>query len=88
MTDTPSSEWERVEQAQDKYEDMLLRLPHVIGVAIGYATVAGETVPEPALIVMVDTKIEAQGLAHSDLIPHELDGVRVDVQEFGELSAQ
>jgi hypothetical protein len=88
MMDSPSPEWERVQQAQDKYQDMLLRFPHVIGVAVGYATVAGQTTPEPALIVMVDAKVEAQGLANNDLIPQELDGVRVDVQEFGAFSAQ
>ena len=87
MTGEPSSAWERAEQAQAKYQDMLLALPHVVGVGVGYATVSGEATSEPALIVMVDSKVPPDGLAPAELIPPHLDGVRVDVQELGTFSA-
>ena len=87
MTNEPTSDWERAEQAQAKYQDMLLALPHVVGVGVGYATVSGQATTEPALIVMVDSKVPSDGLAPAELIPPDLDGVRVDVQEFGAFSA-
>ena len=87
MSADNQSAWERAQQAQAKYQDLLLSLPHVVGVAVGYATVAGQATTEPALIVMVDSKLPADGLSPDELIPPDLDGVRVDVQEFGAFSA-
>ncbi len=80
--DTPSA-WDRAQQAQAKYQEALLALPHVVGVAVGYATVAGQDTTEPAVIVMVDQKLPEGDLLGGALIPRRLDGVRVDVQEFG-----
>lgn len=87
MTDETTSAWERAQQAQVKYQDMLMGLPHVVGVAVGYASVAGQVTAEPALIVMVDAKVPSDGLSPAELIPPHLDGVRVDVQEFGVFNA-
>ena len=87
MTDTMPSAWERAQQAQAKYQDMLMALPHVVGVAVGYASVGGAATEEPAVIVMVDQKVAGDDLAGDEWIPPVLDGVRVDVQEFGAFSA-
>ncbi|MFN8377837.1 MAG: hypothetical protein U0452_04125 [Anaerolineae bacterium] len=87
MTGETSSSWELARQVQAKYQDMLLALPHVVGVAVGIATEGGQSTGEPALIVMVDTKVPPDGLSPAELIPPHLDGVRVDVQEFGAFSA-
>jgi hypothetical protein len=87
MTDAMPTAWERAQQAQDKYQEMLMTLPHVVGVAVGYATTSGQATEEPALIVMVDAKVSADDLALDETIPPVLDGVRVDVQEFGAFSA-
>lgn len=78
---------QRAEQVQHKYEPILLRKPHVVGVAVGYARAAGQTTPEVALVVMVDHKLPPDQLALDDMIPSRLDGIRVDVQESGTFSA-
>jgi hypothetical protein len=77
----------RASEAQQKYTDALLRYPHVVGVAVGYVTKAQQRTPEIGLIVMVDRKVPETQLSGEEVIPHELDGVRVDVQETGTFAA-
>lgn len=78
---------DRVTAVQTKYIDELMQKKHVVGVAVGLAQVAGSYTDEIALVVMVDKKIPRDELAPEDRIPHELDGVRVDIQETGAFSA-
>jgi hypothetical protein len=73
---------------QNKYTESLLKLPHVVGVGIGYVKVNGVQTGEIGLVVMVDEKIYAQEVDPVDQIPKELDGVRVDVQAIGKPVAQ
>ncbi len=87
---TPAAHEEKMRRAMDvqqKYQSWLLTLPHVIGVGVGYATQGGATTPEVGLIVMVDHKTPEIDLSPADIIPRELDGVRVDVQELGIFTA-
>jgi hypothetical protein len=77
----------RASEAQQKYTDKLLRYPNVVGVAVGYITRYGQRTPEIGLIVMVDKKLPEGQLAPEDIIPRQLDGVRVDVQETGTFTA-
>ena len=79
---------ERAKAVQAKYEDELLMKPHVQGIAIGLAKKDGQYTGDIALVVMVDQKVPASELDAADLIPAELDGVPVDVQEMGLFSAQ
>lgn len=78
---------QRASEVQEKYADALMRLPHVVGIGIGFTTRGGARTPEVGLIVMVDVKLPAAQLADDELVPRELDGVRVDVQETGVFSA-
>lgn len=78
---------QRATQVQAKYADMLMGKPHVVGVAVGYVTEGGQRTTVIGLIVMVDHKLPASEIAAADMIPRELDGVRVDVQETGVFSA-
>lgn len=71
------------EIVQQRYTESLLRLPHVIGVGIGFAREHGIATNEIALIIMVDEKIPVDQLDLERLIPKQLDGVRVDVQPAG-----
>ncbi len=73
----------RATDVQARYADYLLSKPHVVGLGIGMAQRDGLQTPEVALIVMVNEKFPASELTPDDLIPQELDGVRVDVQETG-----
>jgi hypothetical protein len=68
---------------QTKYTDELMRKAHVMGVAIGLVQKGGQSTSEVGLVVMVDQKVPLAALEPQDIIPSELDGVRVDVQEIG-----
>ena len=48
----------------------------------------GQPTGEVALVVMVKKKVPHAQLAAEDVIPMQIEGVRVDVQEVGELKAQ
>jgi hypothetical protein len=72
---------------KEKYEDRLLSFPNVVGVAIGLRQRKGEYTEEKCIIVYVTKKIDRDHLKPEELIPRELDGVFVDVQESGEFRA-
>jgi hypothetical protein len=78
----------RASEVQARYADELMRKPHVVGLGVGFTTRGGERTPEIGVVVMVDRKLPEAQLAPGDVIPKELDGVRVDVQETGVFSAQ
>jgi len=73
----------RATEVQARYADLLLSKANVIGVGVGFAQKGGASTHEVALVVMVDEKLPAAQLAADDLLPTELDGVRVDVQATG-----
>ncbi|HLU11131.1 MAG TPA: hypothetical protein VK003_15775 [Oceanobacillus sp.] len=77
----------RASEAQQKYTDKLLNYPNVVGVGVGYVTRSGERTSEIGLIVMVEQKLPEAQLAPEDILPRELDGVKVDVQETGTFTA-
>ena len=72
---------------QKKYTVMLLKIPHVMGVAVGLAKKNGVYTGDISLVVLVDKKRPLDSLAPQDQIPSELDGTHVDVQEIGVPSA-
>jgi hypothetical protein len=79
---------QRASMVQQKYADQLMRIPGVVGVAVGFATQKGNPTQEIALIVMVQKKIpENQIIDTRMVLPRSLDGVRVDVQETGIFTA-
>jgi hypothetical protein len=78
---------QRASEVQAKYADILMSKPHVVGVGVGFAQQNGERTPTVALVVMVDEKIPLAQLALDDVIPSQLDGVRVDVQSTGGFTA-
>jgi hypothetical protein len=78
---------QRASEVQARYADMLMRLPHVVGVAVGFTSHAGIRTEDVGVIVMVDHKLPVAEIADDDLIPRELEGVPVDVQETGVFSA-
>lgn len=66
----------------------LLALANVVGVGVGLRQRGGELTDEIALVVMVQRKLPPDGLDPADHIPAEIEGVPVDVQEIGHVSAQ
>lgn len=72
---------------QAEHAQALMDKAHVVAVGIGYAQVGGVYSDTPALVVMVDEKLPPEALDAADLLPRELDGVRVDVVAVGAFSA-
>ena len=81
------TEIERIQAVKDAHLVELLAKPNVVGVGIK-RVVDEEPSSRLGLVVMVTQKLPALLLAPEDIIPSEIDGVPVEVQEVGEFSAQ
>ena len=73
----------RIKAVKEAYEGELLQKANVVGVGIGLRERGGEFTQEPAIIVSVTHKVDWRTLDPQDVIPHELEGVPVDVQAIG-----
>ena len=78
---------ERVRQVKARHEKVLMRLANVVGVGVGFKEKDNLATNQLAIIVNVAEKKMLSDLAPKDVIPSELDGVAVDVQEVGEIRA-
>lgn len=78
----------RVLQVKERYGDELMGKANVQGVGIGLHMREGKPTGDLSLIVIVTHKVPKTELEPEDLIPREIDGVSVDVQEVGDLEAQ
>jgi hypothetical protein len=74
-------------QAQAQFESDLLAKPNVVGVGVGFKEEKGETQGDVALVVLVEQKKPLAALAPHEVIPPEVDGMRTDVYEVGQLRA-
>ena len=79
--------FERTKAVQSAHETELMSKANVVGVGIGLRHVGGARTDQVALVVMVRNKVSPSELALDDVIPAEIDGVPVDVQEVGEIQA-
>lgn len=79
--------YERVREVKEAYGEKLMALPNVVGLGIGLRHVGGEPTGEVALVVLVSRKLPSANLDEKDMLPQEIEGVPVDVQEVGEISA-
>ncbi len=66
---------------QGRHQEWLLTLPNVVSVGIG------ERRGRPVIQVGVKRKVPEAELKPEEIIPKSLDGVDVDVQEVGEVTA-
>ena len=80
--------FERAQAVKRAHEEALMARPNVVGVGVGLIQRGGVPTGEVGIIVMVSRKRPSSQLAGPDLIPTELEGVPVDVQEVGEIRAQ
>ena len=78
---------ERILAVKQVHEDDLLSKPNVVGVAIGYRQTSSLPTETLALVVMVTHKVPQSALSPEDQIPSSLEGIPIDVQEVGEISA-
>jgi hypothetical protein len=79
--------YDQIKKVKDQYTEILMAKAHVVGVGIGFAQRGGIRTEEMSLVVMVDQKLPAEALAPEDIIPGEIEGVKVDVQMVGEIGA-
>jgi hypothetical protein len=79
---------DRVKAVKSAYGDELMSKANVVGVGVGFLHRGGMRTSTIALVVMVEKKVPGSQLAPSDMIPAEIEGVPVDVQEVGQISAQ
>jgi hypothetical protein len=82
-----SSPFELAQRVKREHEAALLDKANVIGVGIGLRQKGGTTIDEVVLVVMVRKKVPSIQLSPDDLLPLEIDGIPVDVQEMGEIRA-
>jgi hypothetical protein len=83
----PEDPVDRAQAVKEKYEPQLLNYPGVVGVGVGLRSRGGELGEQVCIVVMVQKKQPASALPPDELLPTELDGVPVDVQESGVLRA-
>ena len=80
------SAYQRAEQVKLRYQADILSKANVVDVGIGLRSRHGKLTEEVAIIVMVTQKQARSELADEDLVPRDLEGVPVDVQEVGDIS--
>jgi hypothetical protein len=88
MSTTEDPATRNVIAVKQAHEDELMAKANVLGVGVGLRQRRGQRGDEIALIVLVTRKVPAGQLDPSDVIPREIDGVPVDVQEVGDLRAE
>lgn len=76
-----------VAETQGRREADLLRLPNVVGVAVGNKIKKGEDTGKPALSVLVTHKVETALLSDDEKIQPKIDETQTDVVEVGEIFA-
>lgn len=77
----------RVRSVKAAHEQVLMQKANVVGVGVGLRRRGGRFTDEPALVVSVTHKVPCAALDPQDVIPSELEGVPVDVQEIGHVRA-
>ncbi len=82
-----SSAYEKAQAVKRAHQDDLMAKAHVVGVGIGLRQRGESHTDEVALVVMVTHKVAVEDLAPEDIVPTEIDGVPVEVQEVGEIKA-
>lgn len=84
----PHSDYQHAEAVKRRYQAEILTKTNVVGVGVGFRSRAGKMTEEVAIIVMVTRKQSSAEIPEEDLLPSEIEGVPVDVQEVGQISVQ
>ncbi len=87
LSEDRKTDFDRVQAVKRAHESELLAKKNVVGVGVGLRQKGGIRQKTVALVVMVTQKVPPGQLAPDDIVPSEIEGVPVDVQEVGELKA-
>jgi hypothetical protein len=74
---------ERLQNVQARYAPHLMKIPNVVGVAIGFKRVGDVRTDQMALVVLVEEKLPVAQLEPEHRIPANIEGLPVDVQATG-----
>ena len=86
-----SDQQQKIKQIQAvkiAHEAELMAKANVVGVGIGFRQHRKTRTDEVVLIVMVEKKLPRAELNPEDIIPGQIDGIPVDVQESGRIEPQ
>jgi hypothetical protein len=83
----PEATMDRVQAVKQSHESDLMSKANVVGVGVGYRQRAGKPTDQMGLIVLVERKQPPAELSPQDMIPQQIEGVPVDVQEVGQIKA-
>jgi hypothetical protein len=72
---------------QANVEEELLHKRNVVGVALGNQTKAGKDTGKPAILVLVNQKVNPDLLADGDMVPKKVEDQITDVIEVGDIFA-
>jgi len=78
---------QKVTAVKRAHQAELMMKANVVGVGVGFRSQKGARTDQVALVVMVSRKMPKSRLKPKDLLPLEIEGVPVDVQEVGEVKA-
>ena len=76
---------DEIKKVLQEYRGKILTLPHVIGVGIGYRITARQTTAELSIMILVRKKLPPAGLEAKAIAPQEIQGIRTDVLEVGDI---
>jgi hypothetical protein len=79
--------YEKAQAVKRAHEVELMGRANVVGVGVGFRQRGGARTNEVTVVVMVRQKVARAQLSPADVIPTEIEGVPVDVQEVGEIVA-
>lgn len=82
------TQFDEVKQAKSLNKRDILSKPNVVGVGVGYKTSGKRVSDELSVVVLVRQKVPLASLQPSEIIPQELQGVRTDIIEVGDLRSQ
>lgn len=76
-----------VRQAKTLHQSALLTKSNVVGVGVGLKETHGDTTDEICVKVLVNRKLLPEALLSAELVPKEVEGIRTDVIQVGDLRA-
>jgi hypothetical protein len=86
-TSNPGATPEEAQAIKQAHESELMSKANVVGVGVGFRQKGGEQTKDVSVVVMVEKKVPPSQLSAQDLVPPQIDGVPVDVQEAGQIKA-
>ena len=82
-----ASLYQQASAVKKAHQAELMSKANVVGIGIGYRVAGGQRTDEVAIVVMVTEKKPFIQLSPEDILPDEIEGIRVDVQEVGTVTA-